>query len=105
MGQYGQANYYIKNEMGPLTARAPGTGSDTESPDQKGSKGLIHHNPANDQVGHGQSEEEAEHEHDSEYTHDSNAPYDTHRGTYNYAPPPVGSCWYAKGFCHIGSSR
>jgi len=91
MGRYGQANSYIKNEMGPPTARAPGTGSDTEHPDQKGSNGLIHHNPANDQVGHGQSEEEAEHEHDSEYTHDSNAPYDTHRGTYNYAPPPVGS--------------
>jgi protein SOK2 len=90
MGRYGQTNSYIKNEMGPPTARAPGSGPDAEHQDQKGPNGLIHHNPGNDQVGHGQSEEEAEHEHDAEYTHDNNATYDTHRGPYNYAPAPVG---------------
>jgi enhanced filamentous growth protein 1 len=90
MGRYGQTSSYIKNEMGPPTARAPGSGPDAEHQDQKGPNGLIHHNSGNDQVGHGPGEEEAEHEHDAEYTHDSNATYDAHRGPYNYAPP-VGS--------------
>lgn len=90
IARYGP-NSYIKNEMGPPTARAPGSGPD-EHHDQKGSNGLIHHGQGSDQVGHGQGDEEAEHEHDGEYTHDNNATYDASRGAYNYAPgPSVGS--------------
>lgn len=91
MGRYGQPNSYMKNEMGPPTGRAPGSGPDNEHHDAKVSNGLIHHGQGNDQVNHGQGEEEADHEHDGDYTHD-NAAYDANRGSYNYAPgPPVGS--------------
>lgn len=91
MGRYGQSNSYIKNEMGPPSARAPGAGPDAEHHDTKGSNGLLHHSQGNDQVGHSHGDEEADHEHDGEYTHDNNATYDANRGPYNYAPgPPVG---------------
>lgn len=90
IGRY-SSNSYVKNEMGPPSARAPGSGPD-EHHDQKGPNGLIHHGQGNEQVGHGQGEEEAEHEHDGDYSHDNNATYDASRGPYNYAAgPPVGS--------------
>lgn len=92
MSRYGQSSSYPKNEMGPPSARAPGSGPDGDHHDSKGPNGLLHHGQGNDQVGHGQGDEEAEHEHDGEYTHDNNPPYDNNRGPYNYAPgPPVGS--------------
>jgi protein SOK2 len=83
IGRYG-SNSYGKNEMGPPTSRAPGSGSD-EHHDSKGPNGLLHHGQGSDQVGHGHGDEEAEHEHDGEYTHDTSATYDTGRGPYNYA--------------------
>lgn len=92
MARYGANNSYIKNEMGPPSGRAQGPGQDVDHHDSKIANGLIHHGTGNDQVGHGQDEEEAEHEHDGEYTHDNNSAYDSSRGPYNYAPgPPVGS--------------
>jgi protein SOK2 len=81
MGRYGQPSSYVKNEMGPPSARAP----DSEHHDDKGPNGQIHHS-------HGHGEEEAEHEHDGEYTHDHNAAYDANRGPYTYGQgPPVSS--------------
>lgn len=82
-GRYGQADSYIKNEMGPPGARAPGSGSEAQHHDSKGANGILHHGQ---DVGHGPGDEEAEHEHDAEYTHDANPTYDSSRGTYNYAP-------------------
>jgi protein SOK2 len=91
MGRYGQSNSYIKNEMGPPSGRAPGSGPESEHHDGKVSNGLLHHGQGNEQVNHGHGDEEAEHEHDGEYSQDS-AAYDANRGSYNYAPgPPVGS--------------
>lgn len=91
MSRYTQ-NSYIKNEMGPPTGRAPGSGPDAEHHDSKGSNGLVHHGQSTEHVGHGHTEEEADHEHDGEYTHDNNASYDANRGQYNYPPgPPVGA--------------
>ncbi|KAH0538466.1 hypothetical protein FGG08_004915 [Glutinoglossum americanum] len=91
-GQPLQSNHYIKNEMGPPSARGPGSGADSEH--QNDTKAdLITHSQGNEQVGHGTGEEEAEHEteHDAEYTHDNNAAY-ANRGSYNYAAGPgVGS--------------
>lgn len=82
-GRYGQADSYIKNEMGPPGARAPGSGPESQHHDSKGPNGILHHSQ---DIGHGPGEEEAEHEHDAEYTHDSNPSYDASRGSYNYAP-------------------
>lgn len=91
MTRYGQPNSYMKNEMGPPTGRAPGSGPDSEHHDGKVSNGLIHHPQVNEQTSHGQGEEEADHEHDGDYTHE-NTTYDASRGPYSYAPgPPVGS--------------
>lgn len=82
-GRYGQADSYIKNEMGPPGARAPESGPESQHHDSKGPNGILHHGQ---DIGHGPGDEEAEHDHDAEYTHDSNPPYDTSRGSYNYAP-------------------
>lgn len=81
MAPYSQSNSYIKNEMGPPSARAPG--SEAEHNDSKDTNGLIHHNQANGQVNHGH-EDEADHEHDPEYTHDNSA-YNANRQSYNYS--------------------
>lgn len=76
--------------MGPPSARAPG--AEAEHHDPKGTNGMLHHSQGNEQVGHGQGEEEAEHEHDAEYTHDNPANYDASRASYNYTNgPAVGS--------------
>jgi protein SOK2 len=90
MPRYSQDNSYIKNEMGPPSARAPGSEAEHHAP--KDSNGMLHHNQGNGQVSHGQGEEEADHEHDGEYTHDNSTSYDASRGSYNYTnAPPVGS--------------
>lgn len=89
MRQYPQTNSYIKNEMGPPLARAPGT--ETDHHDPKDSNGMIHHNQGQTQVNHGH-EDEGDHEHDAEYTHGNSSGYDSNRAPYNYAnAPPVGS--------------
>ncbi|CZT01827.1 probable ascospore maturation 1 protein (Asm-1) [Rhynchosporium agropyri] len=88
--QYSQPTSYIKNEMGPPTARAPG--SEGEHHDPKDNNGMIHHGQAQGQVVHSQAEEEAEHEHEAEYTHGNNANYDSNRGSYSYTNgTPVGA--------------
>jgi protein SOK2 len=82
MPQYSQQNSYIKNEMGPPLARAPGT--ESEHHDTKDSNGMIHQ--GNGQVGHSQVEEEQDHDHDGgEYTHDNSGSYDSSRRSYNYS--------------------
>ncbi|RDW60936.1 APSES transcription factor [Coleophoma cylindrospora] len=80
MGRYDQTNPYVKNEMGPPSARGPG---DSEHHDNKDQNGMLHHNQGNGQVGQG--EEEAEHEHDTEYTHGNSSNYDANRQPYTYA--------------------
>ncbi|KAL2073682.1 hypothetical protein VTL71DRAFT_11008 [Oculimacula yallundae] len=88
--RYSQPGSYIKNEMGPPVARAPG--SEAEHHDTKDTNGMVHHNQAQGQVGHGQPEEEAEHEHEAEYTHGNNGNYDSNRGSYSYTNgAPVGA--------------
>jgi protein SOK2 len=88
MPRYSQDNSYIKNEMGPPSARVPGSEAEHHAP--KDSNGMLHHNQGNGQVVHGQGEEEADHEHDGEYTHDNSTNYDGSRGSYSYAnAPPV----------------
>jgi len=89
MPRYSQPNSYIKSEMGPPLTRAPG---EPEHHDSKDANGMIHHTQGQQQVGHGQGEEEADHEHDAEYTHDNSSTYDANRAPYNYNNgPPVGS--------------
>ncbi len=90
-GQPMQSNHYIKNEMGPPSSRAPGSGPESE---HHGESKADTYAPGqgNDQVGHGTGEEEAEHEHDTDYAHDNSAAYNGNRGPYAYNPgPPVGS--------------
>jgi len=65
MARY-QPSSYIKNEMGPPSARAPG--AEAEHHDSKDSNGMLHHSQGQGQVGHGH-EDEADHEHEAEYTH------------------------------------
>jgi len=90
MAPYSQSNSYIKNEMGPPSARAPG--SEAEHHDSKDTNGMLHHNQGNGQVSHGQGDEEADHEHDAEYTHDNSANYNANRQSYSYNNgPAVGS--------------
>ena len=72
-----QANSYIKHEMGPPSARAPGT----EHLEHKSD--LYAHAPDTDQVTHG-PEEEADHEHDAEYSTESQNGYASNRSSYNY---------------------
>jgi len=86
MAPYSQSNSYIKNEMGPPSARAPG--SEAEHHDSKESNGMLHHSQGNGQVSHGHGEEEADHEHDGEYTHDNSANYNGNRQSYNYNNGP-----------------
>lgn len=82
MAPYSQPNSYIKNEMGPPSARAPG--SEPEHHDgSKDANGILHHNQGNGQVNHSQ-EDEGNHEHDPEYTHDSSTSYNTSRQSYTY---------------------
>ncbi|KAI9801047.1 MAG: hypothetical protein M1825_003582 [Sarcosagium campestre] len=90
-GQPMQPSQYIKNEMGPPSTRAPGTGSDGEhQSDSKGPDGMINHGQGNEQGAHGPDEDGGEHEHDADYAHD--AAYNGNRGPYNYNPgPPVGA--------------
>jgi len=87
-GQPMQSNHYIKNEMGPPSSRAPGSGPDSE---HHGDSKADTYVPVqgNDQVGHGTGEEEAEHEHDSDYAHDNSAAYNANRGPYAYNPGPL----------------
>ncbi|KAF4625808.1 hypothetical protein G7Y89_g12360 [Cudoniella acicularis] len=87
MSRYPQTNSYIKNEMGPPLARAPG--SEVEHHEVKDTNGMLHHNQGQGQVAHNQGEEEADHEHDAEYTHDNSSSYDATRGSYNYANGPT----------------
>jgi len=82
MAPYSQSNSYIKNEMGPPSARA--SGSEAEHHDGKDANGMLHHSQGNGQVNHGQGEEEADHEHDAEYTHDNSAGYNANRQSYSY---------------------
>lgn len=87
MPRYPQSNSYIKSEMGPPLARAPG--SEPEHHEAKESNGMLHHSQSQQPVGHSQGEEEAEHE--AEYTHDQSNNYDAARASYNYTNgPPVG---------------
>jgi enhanced filamentous growth protein 1 len=84
--RYSQPNSYIKNEMGPPSARAPG--SEAEHHDVKDGNGMLHHNQGQGQVSHGQ-EDEADHEHEAEYTHGNPSNYDSSRGSYSYANAPA----------------
>lgn len=90
-GQPMQSNHYMKNEMGPPSSRAPGSGSESEHHSDSKADTYVA-GQGNDQVGHGTGEEEAEHEHDTEYAPDNNAAYNATRGPYTYNPgPAVGS--------------
>lgn len=82
MNRYGQANAYVKNEMGPPGGRA--TDGVVDPNDPKSSNGLGHNNQGGQ---HDHGDEEAEHEHDAEYTHDNQNAYDASR-PYTYAPAP-----------------
>lgn len=89
MNRYSQPNSYIKNEMGPPTARAPG--SEAEHNEAKDANGMIHHGQGQGQVVHGQAEDETD-QHEAEYTHGNPANYDSSRGSYSYTNgPSVGS--------------
>jgi protein SOK2 len=81
MAPYSQANSYIKSEMGPPSARAPG--AETEHHDNKDANGLLHHNQGSGQVDHGH-EGVTDHEQEAEYTHDNSAGYNANRQPYNY---------------------
>ncbi|KAH9223659.1 hypothetical protein DL95DRAFT_420290 [Leptodontidium sp. 2 PMI_412] len=85
--RYSQPSSYIKNEMGPPTARAPG--SEAEHHDPKDTNGMIHHSQSQSQVGHSQAEDEADHEHEAEYTHGNPTNYDSNRGSYSYSNGPA----------------
>ena len=85
-GQPMQPMPYLKNEMGPPSSRAPGSGSETDHSDHKN---VYAHGQGNEQVGHGTGEEEAEHEHDSDYAHENNAAYNANRGPYAYNSGPA----------------
>ena len=76
MAPYSQPNSYIKSEMGPPSARAPG--SETEHHDNKDANGLLHHGQGSGQVDHGH-EGVADHEQEAEYTHDNSAAYNANR--------------------------
>ena len=82
-GQPMQANYQMKNDMGP-PSRATGSGSDGDHAEIK--QDPYSQGQGNEQLGHGTGEEEAEHEHDADYTHDSGTAYSTGRGSYSYGP-------------------
>jgi protein SOK2 len=90
MARYSQQNPYIKNEMGPPLARAPG--SEAEHHDSKDSNGMLHHSQGQGGPVNQHQEEEADHEHEAEYTHGNPANYDANRGSYSYSNgPAVGS--------------
>jgi len=90
-GQPMQSNHYMKNEMGPPSSRAPGSGPESEHHADSKADTYVP-GQGNEQVGHGTGEEEAEHEHDTEYAHDNSAAYNANRGPYAYNPgPTVGS--------------
>lgn len=82
MGRYDQPNSYIKNEMGPPSARAPGEPDHHEAKD---SSSMLQHPQGNGPVGHAQAEDETDHDHDGEYTHGNPANYDASRQSYSYA--------------------
>ncbi|KAK2625230.1 hypothetical protein QTJ16_005599 [Diplocarpon rosae] len=82
MSRYPQPNSYIKNEMGPPTARAPET--ETGHHDPKDSNGMIHHGQ-----GQSQADDVADHEHEAEYTHGNPSSYDSNRGSYSYSNGPT----------------
>ena len=89
MNRYPQPNSYIKNEMGPPSARAPGTEADHH--EGKDTSGMLHHNQAQVHVGHVQAEDEGDHEAEYTHGHPPNS-YDANRGSYNYNNgPAVGS--------------
>ncbi|CAL3967222.1 unnamed protein product [Diplocarpon coronariae] len=78
MARYPQPSSYIKNEMGPPTARAPEAEAGHHDP--KDSTGMLPHHP-----GQSQGEDVPEHEHDAEYTHGNPSTYDSSRGSYSYS--------------------
>jgi protein SOK2 len=85
---YGQADSYVKNEMAPPSSRAAGAGA-PDAADAKPVNGILQSDASSAPVAHAVSEvEENEQEHDAEYTHNSE-PYDSGRGSYNYAAQPV----------------
>ncbi|KAG4412185.1 hypothetical protein IFR04_014686 [Cadophora malorum] len=86
--RYSQPSSYIKNEMGPPTARAPGSEADHHDP-KDSQNGMIHHSQPQGQVGHSQAEDEADHEHEAEYTHGNPTNYDSNRGSYSYSNGPA----------------
>jgi protein SOK2 len=86
MATYPQPNSYIKNEMGPPSARA--AGSEPEHHDNKDPNGLLHHSQASGQVDHGH-EGVTDHEQEAEYTHDTSAGYNASRQTYSYNNGPA----------------
>jgi protein SOK2 len=89
MAPYTQPNAYIKSEMGPPSARAPG--SEAEHHESKDANGMLHHGQSNGQVDHGH-EGVADHEQEAEYTHDNSAGYNANRQSYSYSNgPAVGS--------------
>ena len=82
-----QSSSYIKHEMGPPSARAPGSVS--EHLDQKPD---VYAQAQNTEHGHHGPEEEADHEHDTEYPTENQAAYNAARTTYNYnSNPNMGS--------------
>jgi enhanced filamentous growth protein 1 len=86
MAPYSQPNSYIKNEMGPPSARAPG--SEAEHHDGKDANGMLHHSQGNGQVDHGH-EGVAHHEQEAEYTHDNSGAYNGNRQSYSYSNGPA----------------
>ncbi len=87
IGRMGGSMPFLKQEMGPPSSRAPGSGPELEHADHKPEPFV--HSQSNEQVGHGPGEEEAEHEHDAEYPHGNNSAYNGNRSYDNYNPAPT----------------
>lgn len=90
-GRLGGPISYLKQEMGPPSSRAPGSGPELEHVEHKPEP--FTHSQGNEQVGHGPGDEEAEHEHDAEYPHGNNPAYNSNRGSYDAynSAPNLGS--------------
>ena len=82
MGRYSQPQQYIKNEMGPPSARAPGVESDHH--ESKDANGMLHHSQ-----GQNSQHQEDEAENEAEYTHGNPTNYDSSRGSYSYGNGPA----------------
>ena len=84
------SNGYVKNEMGPPSARATGTVTEIDDHDPK--QDTYPQGQGSGHLGHGASEGESDHGHESDYIHSHSGPYNGNRASYSYSSAPaVGS--------------